>query len=108
MLTRCYSHKYMSLPLAPIEDFIAGHPEHKNSSEHDLTIARIEDEHTARLALEVKRQALVKKKDALGKETAAKREELAKVDAEVEKWLQGQDGVRKLFDARVVKTVGTI
>lgn len=94
----CNSHKYTKLPMIPIEDFLAAHPEHADSSEHDLTVARIQDEHKARQALEEQRQQLVKRKDALVKETTAKKEELAKLDGEVEKWLGGQEAVRKVFE----------
>jgi len=85
--------------IAP-EEFLALHPEHSDLSEHDLTIARIEDEHLQRQKLEEQRQQLVKQKDALVKETTAKKEELAKLDGEIERWLGGQDGVRKIFEAR--------
>ena len=53
------------------------------SNEHDLTVARIQDEHTARQQLEDQRQALQKRKEALLKETNAKKEELSKLDVEV-------------------------
>jgi THO complex subunit 5 len=46
------------------------------------------------------RQGLVKRKEALVKETNAKKDELAKLDAEMEKWVAGQEVVSKLFDAR--------
>lgn len=89
--------------MIPVEDFVAQHPEHEQSSEHDLTIARIQDEHAARQKLEGERQALLKRKEALAKETAAKKDELAKLDGEVEKWLGGQEGVRRVFEAREKK-----
>jgi THO complex subunit 5 len=89
--------------MLPAEDFIAQHQEHTSSSEHDLTIARIQDEHTARQELEVQRQALQKRKDVLLKETNAKKEELSKLDVEIEKWLTGESNVRKILDAREKK-----
>lgn len=85
------------------EDFIEAHPEAAEMSEHDLTIARIEDEHRARQALEEQRLELVKKKEALVKETNAKKEELGKLDMEVEKWVGGLDGVKGIFEAREKK-----
>lgn len=83
----------------PHEDFLARHPEFEAASEHDLTIARIKDEQTARQALEDQRQQLLQQKDAMVKETTAKKEELGKLDAEIEKWVAGQASVRKLLDA---------
>lgn len=66
-------------------------------------MARIRDEHAARQALEQQRQQLVKKKEALVKETTAKKDELTKLDVEVERWLGGQETVRKVFEARQKK-----
>jgi THO complex subunit 5 len=68
-----------------------------------LTVARIQDEHAARQQLEDQRQALQKRKEALLKETNTKKEELAKLDVEVEKWIAGESNVRKIFEAREKK-----
>jgi THO complex subunit 5 len=68
-----------------------------------LTVARIQDEHAARQQLEDQRQALQKRKEALLKETNAKKEELGKLDVEVEKWIAGESNVRKIFEAREKK-----
>jgi len=104
-LTFCFnSHIFNSLPLTTPEEFLASHPEHATSNEHDLTVARIQDEHTARQQLEDQRQALQKRKEALLKETNAKKEELGKLDVEIEKWIAGENNVRKIFDARDKKT----
>lgn len=89
--------------MIPSEDFIAQHPEHETSNDHDLTTARIQDEHVARQQLEEQRQALQKRKEALLKETGAKKDELTKLDVEIEKWLAGETNVRKIFDAREKK-----
>ena len=84
-------------------DFLAAHPEHADANEHDLTIARIQDEHKARLELEEQRLALVKRKEALERETKGKKDELSRLDADVEKWLGGQDNVRRTFEGREKK-----
>jgi len=97
------SHAFQSLPLIPTEDFLERHPEHEQSTEHDLTVARIRDEHVARQQLEEQRQVLLKRKEALTKETNAKKEELNKLDVEVEKWIAGESNVRKIFEAREKK-----
>ncbi|WPH03042.1 Hypothetical protein R9X50_00591600 [Acrodontium crateriforme] len=104
-ITGCenYEHKYTQLPMIPTEDFLAQHPEHTSSSDHDLTIARIQDELAARQALDEQRKLLQAKKDGLVKETNAKKEELAKLDADIEKWIGGQESVRKTFEAREAK-----
>lgn len=69
-------------------------------------MARIADEHAARQTLEQQKQALVKRKEALVKETNAKKDELGKLDGELEKWIGGQEGVRKIFEARERKMAG--
>ena len=97
------SHIFNSLPLTTPEEFLAAHPEHADSDEHDLTVARIQDEHAARQQLEDQRQALQRRKEALLKETNAKKEELSKLDVEVEKWIAGESNVRKIFEAREKK-----
>ncbi|KAM0721670.1 hypothetical protein Q7P37_002595 [Cladosporium fusiforme] len=95
-----YDHIYTTLPLTSPEEFLATHPDHAASDEHELTIARIQDEHAARQQLEEQRQVLQKRKEALLKETNAKKEDLGKLDAEMEKWIAGENNVRKIFDAR--------
>ena len=95
-----HSHAYQRLPMTSAEEFIAQHPEHESSNEHDLTTARIQDEYAARQQLEEQRQALQKRKEALLKDTGAKKDELTKLDVEIEKWLAGEANVRKIFDAR--------
>lgn len=94
------SHIYTTLPLTSPEEFLAAHPEHASSNSHDLTVARIQDEHAARQQLEEQRQGLAKRKEALLRETNAKKEELGKLDAELERWIAGESGPRKIFEAR--------
>ncbi|KAF2725677.1 hypothetical protein K431DRAFT_215629 [Polychaeton citri CBS 116435] len=98
-----FDHKYTTLPLVPLEGFLAQHPEYANSDGHDITVARIEDEHRARQALEEQRQVLLKRKDVLVKETTAKKDELIKLDTEIEKWLDSEKSIRKVFDTRSKK-----
>ena len=98
-----YKHTYTEIEMIPVEQYLELHPEHTESNEHDLTVARIEDEHSQRKALEEQRQSLLKRKEALVKETTARKDELAKLDAEMEKWVNGQEGVRKIFETREKK-----
>lgn len=103
LLTHIPRHRYITLPMIPQEEFIAQHPEHVESSEHDLTVARIEDELVARQALEEQRLVLAKRKEALIKETTAKKDELGRLDVEVEKWVNGQVSARGVFEAHYKK-----
>lgn len=89
--------------MVPLEEFLQSHPEAADKDEHELTIARIEDEHAARKALEEEREALQKRKETLVEETNAKKKELAKLDADIEKWLGGEAAIRKTFEAREKK-----
>ena len=91
--------------MVSVDEFLASHPEHKDSVDHDLTIARIQDEHAARQALDDQKSQLAKRKEALMKETNAKKEELSKLDAEIEKWIGGAETVRKLLDAHEKKSI---
>ncbi len=95
-----YAHTYEQISMLPESEFRAAHPEFAQATEHEVTVARIEDEHRQRLALEEARQGLVRRKEALVRETTGKKEELSKLDAEMEKCVLGLEGVRKVFDAR--------
>lgn len=100
-----YKHIYAEIPMIGLDDFMALHPELETASEHDLTVARIEDEHAQRRALEEQKQALLKRKEALLKDVGARKDELAKLDTEMEKWVTGQDSVRKMFEAKEKEVV---
>lgn len=89
--------------MVPVEEYLEAHPDSSQASDHDLTIARIEDERAARQTLEEQRLELAKRKDILVKETTAKKEELGRLDAEIEKWVGGQDAIRKIFEERDAK-----
>merc|ERR1711977_653594 len=40
-----FDHKYTQLPLIPVEQFLAEHPEHADADENALMTARIDHEH---------------------------------------------------------------
>lgn len=86
MLILC-SHKYLSLPLIPVEEFLAVHPEYKESDEHDLMIARINHEHAEREKLEQARQELLKHKQALIAENKKRKDGLANLDQDLERFI---------------------
>ena len=98
-----YKHTYNQIEMVPADEYLALHPEQGQLSEHDLTVARIEDEHAQRVKLEEERVVLQKRKEELAKETGRKKEELGRLDGEFEKWVNGQEGVRKVFEVREKK-----
>lgn len=81
------SHKYRSLPLIPVEKFLELQPEHRESNEHCLMIARINHEHAEREKLEQARQELLKRKQALIALNKKRREDLASLDQDLEKFI---------------------
>lgn len=81
------SHKYQSLPLIPVEQFLAENPQHAELDEVALTIARIDHEHSERLALEEQRQGLLKKKQSLISDNKKRKEDLANLDKDLEKFI---------------------
>ncbi|GAB7349512.1 hypothetical protein MBLNU459_g0219t1 [Dothideomycetes sp. NU459] len=93
-----YDHKYHLLPLIPVDDFLAIKPDLQGASEHDLMVARIGHEHVERQALEEQRQGLLKKKQSLIAENNKKKDELAALDKEVEKFLNSATAVQKKFE----------
>lgn len=91
------SHKYMKLPLIPVEDFLEEFPEHKDLSEHDLTTARIEHEHQVRLKLEERRQEKLKQKQKLIAEVKKGKDDLTKLDTMVEKFIEAAEPIKKVL-----------
>lgn len=81
------SHKYLSLPLIPVEEFLELYPEHRESDEHDLMIARINHEHAEREKLEQARQELLKRKQALIAENKKRKDDLANLDQDLERFI---------------------
>lgn len=86
-LTLCHSHKYLSLPLIPVEEFLELFPEHRETDEHELMIARINHEHAEREKLEQARQELLKRKQALIAENKKRKDDLASLDKDLERFI---------------------
>ncbi|TAQ88880.1 hypothetical protein B7494_g2817 [Chlorociboria aeruginascens] len=89
----CESYEYVRdarLPLIPVEQFLAEHPEHADADSVALTIARIDHEHTERLALEEERQGLLKKKQGLIADNKKRKDDLANLDKDLEKFIDGK------------------
>lgn len=70
-----------------MEEFLALHPEYVDADEITLTIARIDHEHAERLALEEQRQLLLKKKLGLTAENKKRKDKLADLDKDLEKFI---------------------
>ena len=81
------SHKYQQLPLIPVDEFLAQHPEHADADENALMIARIDHEHQERLKLEEQRQGLLKKKQGLIADNKKRKDDLANLDKDLEKFI---------------------
>lgn len=80
-------HKYLQLPLVSVEQFLEEHPEHADADENALTIARIDHEHAERVKLEELRQGLLKKKQGLIADNKKRKEDLANLDKDLEKFI---------------------
>ncbi|KAH8726308.1 Fms-interacting protein-domain-containing protein [Phaeosphaeriaceae sp. PMI808] len=92
-----YDHKYMKLPLITSEEFLNQFPEHRELSEHDLMTARIEHEHQVRVKLEERRQEKLKQKQKLIAEVKKGKDDLTKLDAMVEKFIEAAEPIKKVL-----------
>ena len=88
MLTIFCSHKYTQLPLIPVEEFLEQRPDLEEADESTLMEARIAHEHAERQALEEKRQGLLKKKQGLINDNNKRKEDLANLDKDLEKFIE--------------------
>ncbi|EFZ00216.1 Fms-interacting protein [Metarhizium robertsii] len=86
-----YDHKYQQLPLIPVDEFLAQHPEHADDDEDELMVARIDHERTEREALEQQRQELLKRKQKLIAENKRRKDDLANLDQDLEKFIDVSD-----------------
>ncbi|ORY65868.1 uncharacterized protein BCR38DRAFT_407868 [Pseudomassariella vexata] len=95
------SHTYQQLPLIPVEEFLALNPDHTNDDENALMIARIEHERSEREALEQKRMELLKRKQKLIADNKKRKDDLANLDKELEKFIDAAKPIQKLFEKNV-------
>ncbi|KOS20799.1 putative THOC5 family protein [Escovopsis weberi] len=93
-----YDHKYQQLPLIPVEDFLAQHPQHANSDENTLMFARIEHEREERETLEQRRQELLKRKQKLIADNKRRKDDLANLDQDLEKFIDAAKPILELFE----------
>ncbi|POS85940.1 hypothetical protein EPUL_001901, partial [Erysiphe pulchra] len=98
-ITACesYDHKFQQLPLIPVEKFLTIFPEHANDDEASLTIARIDHEHAERLKLEEQRQGLLKKKQGLIADNKKRKDDLANLDKDLEKFIDAAKPIQKIL-----------
>ncbi|PNY24040.1 THOC5 family protein, partial [Tolypocladium capitatum] len=82
-----YDHKYQQLPLIPVQEFLAQHADHANDDENGLMIARIDHERAEREALEQQRQELLKRKQKLIADNKRRKDDLANLDQDLEKFI---------------------
>jgi THO complex subunit 5 len=90
------SHAYTHLPLLSLESYLEAFPEQGNLAEQDLMPLRIEQEKQEREKMEQERQELLKTKESLVKINVKKKEELRKIDEQLEKMI---DGLKPISDA---------
>lgn len=95
-------HKYLQLPLIPVEEFLKQHPEHAEADEIALMIARIDHEHAEREALEQQRQGLLKKKQGLIADNKKRKDDLASLDKQLENFIDVR--ISLLFDHEFMLT----
>ena len=93
-----YDHRYSQLPLVPVAEFLAARPEMGEADEHALMIARIEHERAAREALEAQRLELVKRRQKLIADNTKRKEELASLDDNLEKFIDAARPIQKIFE----------
>lgn len=95
---RDYNHPYAQLPLIPVEEFLALFPQHAESDEVALTIARIEHEHAEREALEQQRLVLLKKKQGLIADNRKRKDDLASLDKMLEQFIDAAKPIQKTLE----------
>ncbi|KAK0734859.1 Fms-interacting protein-domain-containing protein [Lasiosphaeria miniovina] len=86
-----FNHKYQELPLIPVEEFLSFHPELADADENALMVARINHERTEREALEQQRLELQKRKQKLIADNKKRRDDLASLDKDLEKFIDVRD-----------------
>ncbi|KAG6114380.1 hypothetical protein E4U31_004940 [Claviceps sp. LM219 group G6] len=93
-----YDHTYKQLPLISVDEFLAQHPDHAEDDENELMMARIEHEHAEREALEQQRQELLKRKQKLIAENKRRKDDLANLDHDLEKFIDAAKPILELFE----------
>lgn len=79
----------MHLPLLPLESYLDSFPDQIGVAEQDVMPLRIEHERQEREKLEQKRQELLKMKENLLQVNLKKKDELKRIDEQLEKMIEG-------------------
>jgi THO complex subunit 5 len=87
----------MKLPLIPAEEYLEQFPEHQDLSEQELMTARIEHERQVRVKSEEERQEKLKRKQKLIAEVKKGKDDLTKLDAMVEKFIEAAEPIKKVL-----------
>ncbi|CAL3962093.1 unnamed protein product [Diplocarpon coronariae] len=95
-----YDHKYLALPLIPVEEFIAQFPQYADADEVALMTARIEHEYAERQELESQRKAMLVKKQMLTAANTKRKDQLANLDKDLEKFIDAAKPIQNTFDNR--------
>ncbi|KAF2416436.1 hypothetical protein EJ08DRAFT_673746 [Tothia fuscella] len=91
-----FDHPYQSLPLIPVDEFLALAPQHAELEEHELMLARIQHEHDEREATKNKQMGLLKKKEELMHENSKRKVEVDKLDKQLEDFVT--KGTKSILD----------
>lgn len=75
------------MPLIPVEEFLALHPKYADEDDDERMFARIEHEREEREILEQRRQELLKRKQKLIAENKRRKDDLANLDQDLEKFI---------------------
>jgi hypothetical protein len=79
-----------------VEDFLAQHPDYANDDEDALMVARIEHERAERETLETQRQEQLKRKQRLIADNKKRKDDLASLDKDLEKFIDVRSLVLRL------------
>ncbi|KAI0136590.1 Fms-interacting protein-domain-containing protein [Xylariales sp. AK1849] len=96
-----YDHTYQQLPLVSVEEFLALNPDHADDDDNTLMIARIEHERTERESLEQKRMELLRRKQKLIADNKKRKDDLANLDKELERFIDAAKPIQKLFEKNI-------
>ncbi|EPY49470.1 THOC5 protein [Schizosaccharomyces cryophilus OY26] len=90
-------HLYTQLPLMSKEEFLKDHSELQNATDHEVMIARLQDELKERQRLSGLKQDLLKRKATLISENKAKRIKLEKLDDKLEAFFRSVIPVQEYY-----------
>lgn len=93
-----FPHPFMQLPMPTEAEFLLRCPEWVGRGDGPIMEARIEREHADRVEMEEARTALVARKVGLMRENAKRKEELGRLDADLERFIDAARPIQKTFE----------